>query len=196
MDDLQDDDTPTNSRYPASPTNQQLHLVTEHTDPLHYSPIDPRNNPFANSPASNARSSSEYEVYHNQQPDSTVDSMLANELNEVSRGYTPQPPVPSYANKPYLHLVNSRGSSSSPDDNEPMEDRWTLPSQRRGQMPDGNGAGNPYGATAPAPLRVANRSSVGEGRKEEANSKKEEDEWARDYMGYMGTGGVSGHYGA
>jgi hypothetical protein len=212
---MEDDDTPTNSRHSNStnnPTNPQLSLVTSHDDPLHYSPIDPRGNPFANSPIERTgRPSQEYKAYNGRRSeDSEGRSAVTreppwNHLNESNRGNTPQPPVPIYAQKPYLNLEDDSNNDSPPEN-----DRYTLPSQRRlsghllSPSPTSNGfelAGETSaGATPPTPLRIANPASVADGASKDKSKKKpEEEEWPREalgYMGYEGTGGVSGHYGA
>jgi hypothetical protein len=209
---MEDDDTPTNSRHSNStnnPTNPQLSLVTSREDPLHYSPIDPRNNPFANSPIERTgRPSQEYKAYDGRRSeDSEGKSAIMHDpalshLNERNRGNTPQPPVPSYAQKPYLHLDDP--SNDSPPEN----DRYSLPSQRRmsahllSPSPTSNGFGlggeTSTSPAPPTPLRIANRTSIDEGDSDDKSKKKSEEEWPREalgYMGYEGTGRVSGHYG-
>jgi hypothetical protein len=211
----EDDDTPTNSRHSNStndPTNSQLSLVTGTHDPLHYSPIDPRNNPFANSPIERGgRPSQEYQAYHgrlSESSDSRPYDPTLTHLNENNRGNTPQPPVPSYAQKPYMHLEElPENSAHSGNGSPPDGDRWSLPSQRRlsthllSASPPSNGYSSSGANPEVAPLRIANRTSVIEERLDDKKKKTppSDDEWAREaigYMGYAGTGRVSGHYGA
>jgi hypothetical protein len=223
---LEDDNTPTNSRHSNStnnPANPQLALVTSHQDPLHYSPIDPRNNPFANSPIERTgRPSQEYQAYDGRRSESSDGNTTVNHdptlthLNERNRGHTPQPPVPSYAQKPYLHLDGVPETTARSNNSSPLEgDRFNLPSQQRrrstANLLSAVSLGSDYSddtyagasAPAPAPLRITNRTSVAEGHSDEKSTNKkkkdEEDEWAKEalgFMGYAGTGGVSGHYGA
>jgi hypothetical protein len=223
-DQLEDDDTPTNSRHSNStnPTNPQLSLVTSHHSPLHYSPIDPRNNPFTDSPLERTgRPSQEYQAYDGRRSESSDGNTTVNHdptlthLNERNRGHTPQPPVPSYAQKPYLHLDGVPETNIRSNNSSPLEgDRFSLPSQQRrrssANLLSATSLGSDYGTdegivggSAPAPLRITNRTSVVEGRGDDKSTTQkklsEEEEWAKEalgFMGYAGTGGVSGHYGA
>lgn len=230
-----DDDTPTNTRHPSGTgEDHRLQLVTSHgsnalhlvgsqgssqgSNPLHYSPIDPRNNPFRDSPveAGGTGSPLDYRAYDGrnlvvQNPERTVDvsaaagsaTHLVREVGgmELHRGQTPQPPPPSFAKKPYLHRedveVPSRSSNNSPSQLE--GDRFMLPSQQRrysAHLLTANSRGASPVSAGQQPsnggLRVAN---VGE--EDEKDDEELEDEWANAsrYMAYTGTGRVSGHYG-
>ena len=199
--DTQDDDTPTNSRHSGSTYSNHypLSLAPERQDPLHYSPIDPRNNPFANSPIDPmTRSSLEFHSGY----DGAYTNTAASQLNERNRGNTPQPPIPSYAKKPYLHLGEAPEAHINAGTESPIEDNpWTLPSQGQLRVSNphssdtlpGQGYGTPLEVPEkPSPLRIANRNSTIEGRKED-KPRSQDDEWAREALGYMGY--VSGHYG-
>lgn len=218
--DLIDDDTPTNTRHPSgTEEGHQLHLVTSHESRLHYSPIDPRNNPFRDSPLEGTaaiESPVDYRSYDGrnlvvQNPESTVDesavagnaSHLVRGMNgmELHRGQTPQPPAPSFSKKPYLQRDDidapSRSNNNSPSQLE--GDRFMLPSQQRRFSAHLLSSANSRGASPVLTVRQPSNGGLRIANADlEEEEDKDDDEWANAsrYMSYNGTGRVSGHYGA
>lgn len=219
--DMIDDDTPTNTRHPSGTgEDHQLHLVRSHSSGvLHYSPIDPRNNPFRDSPieAGAANSPVDYRSYDGrnlvvQNSERTIDESaaagnaahLVRDMHgmELHRGQTPQPPAPSFSKKPYLQRDDidapSRSNNNSPSQLE--GDRFMLPSQQRRYSAHLLSSANSRGAS---PISTVRQPSNGGLRVANADPEEEkddldlDDEWATAsrYMAYTGTGRVSGHYG-